>query len=103
MVAEAKALENDPQMNNREYALAKSQELADRWAAKCTADYKALGDFLFVKHLDGNIKDEDENHNFLYTPEGFIKAPKFGGYDNPEYFRQIVKSSGNRLEVKDIK
>ncbi|MDE5809837.1 MAG: C69 family dipeptidase [Muribaculaceae bacterium] len=103
MINVVKLLEIDPNMKNRDYAIAKSQELADYWAAKCTSDYKALGDYLFVKHLDGNIKDEDENHNFLYTPEGFVKAPKFGGYDNPEYFRQIVKSSGNRLEVKEIK
>ena len=28
------------------------------WASKATADYKQLGDYLFVKYLDGNIKKE---------------------------------------------
>ncbi len=103
MTAEVEMLEKSDAMKTKESALAASQELADRWAAKATADYKALGDYLFVKHLDGNIKDEDENHKFLYTPEGLPKAPKFGGYDNPEYFKAIVRDNGESLKEREIK
>ncbi len=46
---------------------------------------------------------EDENHKFLYTPEGLPKAPKFGGYDNPEYFKAIVRDNGESLKEKEIK
>lgn len=103
MTEEVKALEVSPAMQSPETAIAISQEFANRWAAKATADYKSLGDYLFVKHLDGNIKKEDENHNFLYTPEGFVESPKYGGYDDPEYFRSIVREAGDRLRTKEIK
>ncbi len=103
MTNEVKALEASPAMQSPETARAISQELANRWAAKATKDYKELGDYLFVKHLDGNIKKEDENHHFLYTPVGLVQAPEFGGYDDPEYFRAIVKYSGKEVLTKEIK
>ena len=36
-------------------AQADLQKLTDYWTAKATKDYKNLGDYLFVKYLDGNI------------------------------------------------
>ena len=63
-------------------------------------NYKALGDFLMVKYLDGNIKQEKDG-KFLRTPEGFCAKPTFGGYDE-RYYRSIVEDTGNHLRVKDF-
>lgn len=62
-----------------------------------TARYKQLGDYLFVKYLDGNIKKE-ENGKFARTADGMPVQPVFGGY-NERYFRSIVEDAGDRLKV----
>ena len=102
IVEDVKALENDSEMQNDSIAKIKSQALADKWAEKATTDYKKLGDYLFVKHMDGNTKKEDAN-GFMYTKDGMPVSPAFGGYDDPEYYENIVKATGDRLEVKEIK
>ena len=53
-----------------------------------------------MKHLDGNGKKEDEN-GFIYSKDGMPVYPYFPGYDNEEYYRSIVRSAGDRLEVKE--
>ena len=64
-----------------------------------TTSYRTLGDTLLVKFLDGNIKTQDDEGNFVRTPEGFPYKPKYGGY-NERYYRQIVDSEGDRLRVE---
>ncbi len=76
------------------------QEITDSWANRVTKDYKALGDFLLVKYLDGNIKAE-ENGQFKRTPTGGCAKPEWGGY-NERYFRSIVEDTGDRLQVVPI-
>ena len=71
--------------------------VTDYWAQKTTADYKNLGDYLFVKYLDGNIKKETDGR-FSRTPEGMPVQPTFGGY-NERYFRSIVDDAGERLRI----
>ncbi len=82
-----------------DYAQARTHlnELTGRWAEKTTADYKKLGDYLFVKYLDGNIKKERDGA-FARTPDGTPEQPVFGGY-NERYFRSIVNDAGDRLKV----
>lgn len=74
------------------------QDLADIWAEKATTAYKQLGDFLFVKFMDGNIKNQEEDGSFKRTETGIPAYPKFGGYDE-KYYRSIVTDSGDRLKV----
>jgi len=66
-----------------------------------TARYKQLGDYLFVKYLDGNIKKEADG-KFARTADGMPEQPVFGGY-NERYFRSIVEDAGERLKVPEIK
>lgn len=82
-----------------DYAQARTHlnEFTGRWAEKTTADYKKLGDYLFVKYLDGNIKKERDGA-FARTPDGTPEQPVFGGY-NERYFRSIVNDAGDRLKV----
>jgi hypothetical protein len=81
-------------------AQAKLNDLTDSWTVKATKDYHALGDYLLVKYLDGNIKHEKDGE-FERTPEGMAVQPTFGGY-NDRYFRSIVNEQGDRLRVVDI-
>lgn len=68
-----------------------------------TRRYKALGDYLFVKYMDGNVKRE-KNGEFERTPEGMPEYPMFPGYDE-RYYRSIAKdpSGGERLKSLIIK
>ncbi len=72
-------------------------DLTNHWAEKSTKDFKALGDYLLVKYLDGNVKRE-KNGEFEYTPDGVPAYPSFPGYDE-RYYRSIVKDAGDRLRV----
>lgn len=75
--------------------------ITDGFAEDATKQYKALGDMLFVKYLDGNIKAVDKDGKFERTPEGIPAKPAFGGY-NERYFRSIVNEQGDRLKVVDV-
>ena len=77
------------------------QTLTDYWTAKATADYKQLGDYLFVKYMDGNRKKTDADGRFLRTPEGLVEYPEFPGYDD-RYYRSITTEQGDRLKVLPI-
>jgi dipeptidase len=86
------------------YADAQSQleTLTDTWVAKATRDYKALGDMLLVKYLDGNIKKQKDDGTFERTETGVAVTPTFGGY-NERYYRSIVNEQGDRLKVIEVK
>ena len=64
-----------------------------------TARYKKLGEYLFVKYLDGNIKKEKDG-KFLRNEYGTPASPTFGGY-NQEYYDMLIKgpNGGDRLKV----
>lgn len=72
--------------------------LTDMSAAAVTKDYKRLGNYLFVKFLDGNIKKETSPGHFARTATGMPVQPEFGGY-NERYFRSIVKETGDRYKI----
>ena len=68
-----------------------------RTADYATLRYKQLGEYLFVKFLDGNVKKEKDG-KFLRNPYGTPENPDFPGY-TPDYYRSVVRSSGDRLKV----
>ena len=65
--------------------------------------YKALGDYLFVKYLDGNVKREKDGE-FERSADGMPVYPMFPGYDE-KYYRSIVTDpdGGERLRSLIIK
>lgn len=69
-------------------------------AARYVKNYKALGDYLLVKYLDGNVKKTDENGEFVRTPDGICAYPEFPGYDDG-YYRTIVNSTGEKFKVEE--
>ncbi len=75
------------------YTLATAQASFDKWSA--------LDEHLLVKFIDGNVKAEDAEGNFLHTqyhtgiPEGLTQP----GYTD-KWKEAVVKDHGNILEVK---
>ena len=70
-------------------------------AQMATARYKKLGEYLFVKYLDGNVKKEKDG-KFERNEAGTPVQPQYGGY-NQEYFDAIVKDGdAEYLRVGEI-
>lgn len=92
-------LETKGLISGKSYTEAQTElnALTDKWTQKATADYKALGEYLLVKYLDGNIKKERDG-KFARNAYGMPEQPEFGGY-NERYFRSIVDDAGERLKV----
>ena len=74
-------------------------EEAAAYAKKATDSYRDLGQFLFVRFMDGNMKKLDENGNFLRNEYGTPAYPSFPGYDQ-KYYENIVREQGDHLLVK---
>ena len=64
-------------------------------AEASTARWKKLGEYLMVKFLDGNVKQE-ENGKFKDNGYGLPDSPLFPGYSQ-EYYEEIVRQTGNRF------
>ncbi len=79
-----------------------TDDLLEIWAQKATDRYRELATVLFVKFMDGNIKKQAPDGSFLRTEEGIPAYPDFGGYDDPRYFENIARTTGDRLKVRDI-
>ncbi len=77
-----------------------TQDLANIWAEKATTAYKALGDYLLVKYLDGNVKKEKEGQ-FERDQYGTPAYPMFPGYDQ-KYYENIVKETGDHFKVIEL-
>ena len=67
-----------------------------------TARYKKLGEYLFVKYLDGNVKKEKDG-KFQRNEYGTPVSPNWPGYTQ-EYYEMQVKGldgSGKVLKVEE--
>ena len=67
-----------------------------------TARYRKLGEYLFVKYLDGNIKKEKDG-KFMRNEYGTPSSPTFAGYTK-EYYEMQAKGldgSGQVLKVEE--
>lgn len=86
-------------VSGKDYAAAQAMltDMTEAFAEGATKRYKDLGDYLFVKFLDGNIKKERDGA-FERSAEGMPVQPVFGGY-NDRYFRSIAEDAGERLKV----
>ena len=69
-------------------------------AKEATDAYRDLGQYLFVKFMDGNMKKTDENGNFIKSEYGLPVYPTFPGYDK-KYYENIVRESGDHFLVKE--
>lgn len=68
-------------------------------AKEATDRYRDLGQYLFVRFMDGNMKKVDADGNFIKSEYGLPIYPEFPGYDQ-KYFDNIVKETGDHFLVK---
>jgi dipeptidase len=88
--AAGQLFESDP-VTAYEFITAFSNSLATTTVLK----WKKLGDFLLVKYLDGNIKQEKDGE-FIRNPWNFPPSPSFPGY--PESWKKsVVNDAGEKL------
>jgi dipeptidase len=58
-------------------------------------EWREFGNFLLVKYLDGNIKQENDGE-FLRNPWGFPKSPKHPDYPD-EWKQNLIEKTGDRF------
>jgi dipeptidase len=97
-----KAIVELPEFDDED-AAALTNDLLQIWAQKATDAYRDLATFLFVKYMDGNIKKQNPDGSFQRTEDGIPAYPTFGGYDDPRYFENIARTTGDHLKVRDVK
>ena len=88
--------------NHRDAAIEILTEYSNEAAEYSTATWKSLGEFLMVKFLDGNVKSQNEDGSFVRNEYGMPEKIQFPGY-SPEYYEEIVRRTGNRLLVRELK
>ncbi len=60
-------------------------------------EWKALSEYLLVKYMDGNIKNEKDG-KFAVTPEGYPVMPMQPGYPD-SWKKSVIQDTGNKLLV----
>ena len=68
-------------------------------AKEATDAYRDLGQYLFVKFMDGNMKKTDADGKFIKSEYGLPVYPEFPGYDQ-KYYDNIVKETGDHFLIK---
>ena len=72
------------------YSTTTANESVERW--------KKLGEFFIVKYTDGVIRKEKDG-KFLDNGYGQPAFPDSPGYSE-EFYREIVRATGDKLKVK---
>lgn len=61
--------------------------------------WKELDQHLLVKFLDGNVKQEDKDGNFLRNPYGYPVRPQQPGYPD-EWKKKVIEENPERFKCK---
>lgn len=59
--------------------------------------WKKLSEYLLVKYMDGNIKNEKDG-KFVTSEDGYPAGPKQPGYDD-KWKKSVIQDTGNKLLV----
>lgn len=80
---------------DRELAIELITQYSASMANLTIQKWQELGEFLLVKYLDGNLKQEKDGE-LLRNPWGYPQSPKFPGY--PDHFKKtIIEDTGDRF------
>ncbi|HBC78077.1 MAG TPA: dipeptidase [Bacteroidales bacterium] len=60
-------------------------------------NWKKLSEYLLVKYIDGNIKNEKDG-KFATSPDGYPSGPRQPGYDD-KWKKSVIQDTGNKLLV----
>ena len=79
-----------------EKAIAYLTDFSTKAANNTVTRWKELSNYLLVKYLDSNVKQVDENGEFLRNPYGYPLKPKQPGY--PDLWKkQVIEGTGDRF------
>jgi len=90
--AALKLHETDPLLA-RQFITDYSASMADNTVKR----WKELSNFLLVKFLDGNLKQEKDGE-LLKNPWGYPKSPSFPGYP-VEWKKNLIEKTGNKFQT----
>lgn len=68
-------------------------------AAKTFSEWKKLSEYLLVKYIDGNIKNEKDG-KFSVSPDGYPMMPKQPGYPD-SWKKSVIQDTGDKLIVPE--
>ncbi|HOX76006.1 MAG TPA: C69 family dipeptidase [Bacteroidales bacterium] len=66
-------------------------------SAKTFSEWKSLSEYLLVKYIDGNIKNEKDG-KFAVSPDGYPVMPKQPGYPD-SWKKSVIQDTGKKLLV----
>ena len=70
-------------------------EFSHNTAINLVKDWREFSNFLLVKYLDGNVKQEKDGE-FLRNPWGFPRSPKHPDYPE-EWKRNVIDETGDKF------
>jgi len=87
--------------NDEHMTLSYLTDFSVNMAQQTITHWKELGNFLLVKYLDGNIKQEKEG-SFLRNPWGYPLPPEFPGYSDT-WKKNLIDQTGNTFKIPENK
>ncbi len=78
-------------------AIAYLTDFSNQAGHNTVARWKELSNYLLVKYLDSNVKQVDENGQFLRNPYGYPLKPKQPGYPD-SWKKTVIEGTGERFE-----
>lgn len=84
--------------NSKEEAVAYLTDFSSKAGQNTVKRWKELDNFLLVKYLDSNIKQE-ENGKFIDNGHGYPAKPKQAGYPD-SWKKHVVEEDGEQLKLK---
>ena len=78
-------------------AIAYLTDFSGKAGHNTVARWKELSNYLLVKYLDSNVKQVDENGQFLRNPYGYPLKPKQPGYPD-SWKKRVIDATGDRFE-----
>ena len=79
----------------------KAREYLTKYSMKAAQntfeEWKTLSEYLLVKYIDGNIKNEKDG-KFAVTPEGYPVMPQQPGYPD-SWKKSVIQDTGDKLRI----
>ena len=97
MVATTDSIAMSAFIDDPQQAVAQLTEFSN-WAGHNTVEqWRDFGNYLLVRYLDSNIKQVDENGEFLRNGYGYPVRPMQPGYPD-SWKRSVIEATGDRFE-----
>ena len=83
-------------MESPEKAIAYLTDFSNKAGRNTVEQWRNLSNYLLVKYLDSNVKQVDENGEFLRNPYGYPLKPQQPGYPD-SWKKEVIEGTGDRF------